>query len=71
MSTIGLIMLAIIGTTLVAGLSIAMYAALPEAMLDAATRHGRYVGLGTREVLDDTAGNAPISDTPSLQGQSA
>ena len=70
MQTYELVMIALIGTTLFVGLSAALYAALPFAVLNYASRHGRYVGLGKPERLDDsTAGNSPV--IAGLQGQSA
>jgi hypothetical protein len=70
MQTYELVMIALIGTTLFVGLSAALYSALPVAVLSYASRHGRYVGLGKPERLDDsTAGNTPV--TAGLQGQTA
>jgi hypothetical protein len=70
MQTYELVMIALIGTTLFVGLSAALYAALPFEVLNYASRHGRYVGLGKPERLDDsTAGNTPV--IPGLQGQTA
>jgi hypothetical protein len=70
MQTYELVMIALIGTTFFVGLSAALYAALPAAVLDYASRHGRYAGLGRPHRLDDsTAGNAPISAVAALQGQ--
>jgi len=72
MQTYELVMIALIGTTLFVGLSAALYAALPTAVLDCASRHGRYVGLGMPSRLDDsTAGNTPVAVVVGLQGQSA
>jgi hypothetical protein len=72
MQTYELVMIALIGTTLFAGLSAALYATLPTAVLEYASRHGRYVGLGKPDRLDDsTAGNKPITAVAGLQGQSA
>jgi hypothetical protein len=72
MQTYELVMIELIGTILFVGLSAALYTALPAAVLDFASRHGRYVGLGKPDRLDDsTAGNAPISALAGLQGQSA
>ena len=72
MQTYELVMIALIGTTLFAGLSAALYAALPSVVLGYASRHGRYVGLGKPERLDDSAaGNSPVSAVAGLQGQSA
>jgi hypothetical protein len=72
MQTYELVMIELIGTILFVGLSAALYAALPAAVLDFASRHGRYVGLGKPDRLDDsTTGNAPITVVAGLQGQSA
>ncbi len=72
MQTYELVMIALIETTLFAGLSVALYAALPVAVLDYASRHGRYVGLGKPNRLDDsTAGNASGTIVAGLQRQSA
>ena len=72
MQTYELVMIAFIGTTLFAGLSAVLYATLPAAVLEYASRHGRYVGLGKPDRLDDsTAGNQPITAVAGLQGQSA
>jgi hypothetical protein len=72
MQTYELVMIAVIGTTLFAGLSAALYSALPSAVLRYASRHGRYVGLGNPDRLDDSAaGNTPVTVVAGLQGQSA
>jgi len=72
MQTYELVMIALIETTLFAGLSVALYAALHVAVLDYASRHGRYVGLGKPNRLDDsTAGNASGTIVAGLQRQSA
>ena len=61
-----------IAFTLFVGLSVALYSALPVALLNSASRHGRYVGLGKPDRLDDSAaGNSPIVAMAALQGQSA
>jgi hypothetical protein len=61
-----------IALTLFVGLSIALYSALPVALLNYASRHGRYVGLGKSDRLDDSAaGNSPIIAMAALRGQSA
>jgi hypothetical protein len=71
MQTYELVMLAIIGATVFVGLSAALYATLPAPVLAYASRHGRYVGLGKPDRLDDsTAGNAPGTVIAGLQGQS-
>jgi hypothetical protein len=67
-----LVMIALIGTTLFIGLSAALYAILPIAVMDHASRHGRYAGLGKPDRLDDSsAGNTPITVLAGMQGQSA
>jgi hypothetical protein len=72
MQTYELVMIALVGTTLFVALSVALYAALPVAALDHASRHGRYFGLGGPSRPDDSAaGNAPITASAGLQGQSA
>ena len=71
MQTHELVMIALIGTTLFAGLSALLYATLPEAVLEYASRHGRYADLGQPDRLDDsTAGSMPITAVAGLQGQS-
>lgn len=71
MQTDQLVMIALIGTTLFIGLSAAIYSALPRPLLDYASRHGRYVGLGKPDRPDNfTAGNAPIPAVTVLQGRS-
>jgi hypothetical protein len=48
METIGLVIFTVLGMALIAGLSVALYAALPKSALDFTSRHGRYAALGTR-----------------------
>jgi hypothetical protein len=72
MHLIGLVMLVFLGLALVAGSSVTLYLVLPRSMLESATRHGRYVGLGTQSRLGDTpAGNTPATSRASLLGQRA
>ena len=72
MQTYELVMIALIGTTVIVGLSAALYSALPAAVLEYASRHGRYLGLGMpRRLHDSTAGNKPVTAVAGLQGQSA
>jgi len=67
-----LVMIALIAATLFFGLSAALYATLPTAVMDYASRHGRYVGLGKPARLDgSTAGNTPVTVVAGMQGQSA
>jgi hypothetical protein len=69
MQTYEVVMIAV---TLFVGLSIALYSALPAALLNHASRHGRYAGLGKPDRPDDSAaGNAPIAAMATLQGQLA
>jgi hypothetical protein len=46
MQTYELVMIALIGTTVILGLSAALYSSLPASVLEYASRHGRYLGLG-------------------------
>jgi hypothetical protein len=72
MQTYELVMIALIGTTVIAGLSAALYSSLPAAVLEYASRHGRYLGLGMPHRLhDSTTGNQPVTAVAGLQGQSA
>jgi hypothetical protein len=72
MHLIGLVMLVFLCFALVAGLSVTLYLVLPQSMLESATRHGRYVGLGTQNRWGDTpAGNTPVTSRASLLGQQA
>jgi hypothetical protein len=67
-----LVMIALIGTAVFVGLSAALYSILPAATLEYASRHGRYLGLGMPNRLDDsTAGKKPVTAVAGLQGQSA
>lgn len=71
MQTYELVMMALIGTTVFVGLSAAMYSALPAAVLEYASRHSRYIGLGLPKRLhDSTTGNQPVT-VAEYQGQSA
>jgi hypothetical protein len=71
MQTFEIVVFSILGIAVYAGLSAALYASLPPAMLNFASRHSRYAGLGTPDRLDDsTAGNARVR-LASLQGQAA
>ncbi len=47
MHMIGLVILALIGMTLFAGLSMALYTVLPQSVWECAARHGRFAGAGT------------------------
>jgi hypothetical protein len=71
MNTVEIIGLAMLGMVAIAGISLSIYSALPREVLQMASDHGRYTGLGTRDHVDDTAGNTPVTNVGSLQGQSA
>jgi len=72
MSMFVLIAMVSVGMGLVAGITLAIYGALPHTALQAAAEHGRYAGLGTPDdLVNDTPGNRPIAHAGSLQGQSA
>jgi hypothetical protein len=71
MPLIGMVVLVFFGLVLVAGLSVVLYLVLPQSVLESATRHGRYAGLGTQSRGDTPAGNTPATDLDSLLGQRA
>jgi hypothetical protein len=45
-----------------------VYALMPQKLLNLASDHGRYTGLGTAEQTNGAAGNAPAVVIGSLQG---
>jgi hypothetical protein len=54
MQSFGLVILSAVGMTLIAGLSVGLYAlyiVLPASMLERASHHGRHSGFGTRAQL--------------------
>ena len=53
MQMIGLVTLFVAGMAAVTALSVALYAALPKAVLAYAERHGRFQGLRVQETLVD------------------
>ncbi len=55
MNTFELLSVVVFGLAAIAGVSAAIYVSLPPSLLNSATRHGRYVGLGA---------SAPHGDTP-------
>ena len=61
MQVIGAVTFFVAGVAAVTGLSVALYAALPEALLACAERHGRFQGLLGRERL---AGGTRAGDPP-------
>jgi hypothetical protein len=71
MNTVEIIGLTMLGMVAIAGVSLSIYSALPHELLQMASDHGRYTGLGTRDRVNDTSGNSPVADVGSLQGQSA
>lgn len=72
MQTYELVMIGLVGTAVFVGLSAALYSTLPAAVLEYASRHGRYLGLGTPIRLhDSTAGEKPVTAVAALQGQTA
>lgn len=71
MSMLVIAFMVVIGVGLAAGVSFALYAALPNDMLDLASHHGRYAGLGTSATIDGAAGATPIGTPTHLQGQTA
>ena len=70
MSIIGTVFLALLGMTTIAGLSLALYSLLPAEVLNFASEHSRYTGLGVPDSTDDASGNAPRPALGALQGQS-
>jgi hypothetical protein len=62
MNLIEMVVLSILCLALVAGVPAVLYFLLPQAVLEAATRHGRYAGLGARSQLRTGApGNGATS----------
>lgn len=71
MQTLGLVISTGFDRALFASLSMALYRALPQSVLECAARHGRFAGLGTRDRNDHTpSGNALVIGFDALQGQS-
>jgi hypothetical protein len=66
-----MVVLVFFGLVLVAGSSVVLHLVLPQSVLESATRHGRYVGLGTQSRSDTPSGNTPATDVDSLLGQRA
>ena len=59
---IGSIVVSVVGVAALTGLSVVLYAALPQKVLSAAERHGRFLGLQPRESLagGTRAGEPPV-----------
>ncbi len=68
MQAIGLIALSAAGVATLTALSVSFYAALPEAVLAYAERHGRFQGLRVQETLANgtRAGRPPVGQTMAL-----
>jgi hypothetical protein len=72
MQTFGLVILAMIGMTLIAGLSFGLYIVLPASMLERASHHGRHSGLGPRaRQRTGSTGGAAVIDVDARLRQSA
>ena len=63
MYVIGLIVFTLVGTALVAAVSVALYASLPRSFLESAEQHGRFGGLLRDEPLPN---GTPTSSMPEL-----
>ena len=61
MQLFGLMVLTLIGMVLVAGVSAALYAALPQSLLECAELHGRFRGLQREVSLPDAT---PMDSMP-------
>jgi hypothetical protein len=70
MQTFGLVILTLVGMALTAGLSLTLCILLPTSMLERAAPHGRYSGLGTRDLHGEPAGSSRQAELGVLQGQS-
>jgi hypothetical protein len=71
MQTFALVIFSLVGMAAIAALSMVLYRLLPASMLEGATRHGRFAGLGTPERQpDNTARTARPIESNTLQGQS-
>jgi hypothetical protein len=71
MHTFGLVILAVVGVALTAGLPVALFLSLPASILQRAGGFGRFAGLGTHDRRDQTpSGRAAVSGFSALLGQS-
>ena len=70
MQVFGLMVFTLIGMALVAGVSVALYASLPQSLLECAELHGRFRGLQRDVPLRD---GTPVDSMPegALTGQAA
>ena len=68
MQAIGSIAIFAAGVAVVTGLSVFVYAALPDKLLAYAERHGRFQGLRVQETLTNgtRAGHPPVGRTMAL-----
>jgi hypothetical protein len=66
---IGSIVFLVIGVAAMTGMSVTLYAALPQKVLIAAERHGRFLGLQSRERLagGTRAGEPPVRGVDAIQ----
>jgi hypothetical protein len=71
MNTIEVIGLTTLGMIAIVGVCLSIYSVLPREVMQMASEHGRYKGLGTRDRVDGRSGNTPVADFGSLQGQPA
>ncbi len=69
MNLIEVIVWLISGLALVAGVPAVLYFLLPQSVLEAAARHGRYAGLGTGSRLRRAAHGHGATNLNSLVGQ--
>jgi len=68
MQAIGSIAFFAAGVVALTGLSVSLYASLPDALLAYAERHGRFQGLRVQETLTNgtRAGHPPVGRTMAL-----
>jgi hypothetical protein len=71
MTVIEVVVLLISGLALAAGVPAVLYFLLPQSVLESATRHGRYAGLGIRNRLSDASPGNGTTNFDSLLGQRA
>jgi hypothetical protein len=72
MQTIGVVILTVAGMALYAGLSVILYMALPQSVLDCSAHHGRFAGFEYPERADrNSSGKVSVTSFEVLQGQTA
>ena len=69
MNLVAVVVLLISGLALVAGVPGMLYVLLPQSVLQAAARHGRYAGLGARSELNNVARGHGAANLHSPLGQ--